>query len=54
VQLIVHHIDGNAAGASAHRLSNLEVVCRRCHIAHHRPELSPAALEARVWPPVRG
>lgn len=52
-QLVVHHRDGHARGRAAHRLSNLEVVCRRCHIAYHRPELLPGALEARVWPPKR-
>ena len=52
--LVVHHRDGNASGPRAHRLSNLRVLCRAHHRALHRPELSPAAGEHRVWPPRSG
>ena len=43
-QLVVHHKDETGRGAKEHNndLSNLETLCRGCHINLHRPKLVAA------------
>ena len=48
-KLTVHHIDRTGRGVKGedrnNDLSNLETLCRKCHIAEHRTELVTAARE---------
>ena len=44
--LEVHHLVALEDGGSALDLANLETLCQKCHIDHHRPEISP---ERQAW-----
>lgn len=41
-QMVVHHKNGNQLD---NRLYNLEKMCRKCHINHHRKELELGKLK---------
>ena len=51
-KLTVHHKDRHGRGTKKpnNRLSNLETVCRKCHINEHRPELLAARDKQYITP----
>ena len=48
-QLQIHHIDGDG---NNNVLENVQVVCRKCHLEHHRSERAkenPAYAARKAW-----
>ena len=45
----LHHIVPVSKGGDAYDESNIEVLCRRCHMEHHHPGATKFYHERNLW-----